>query len=76
MTRAILIKKTIENLSKLPDSKIKEIADFAEFLLKKIDDKIVIEGIQEITRKSKSYDFLKEEETIYSVNDLKEVYKK
>ena len=33
MTREILIKKTIDHLTKLPGQKLKEVSDFAEFLL-------------------------------------------
>jgi len=51
-----------------------EVNDFADFLLSKIDDKITLEGIQKLTSDSKAFDFLKDEENLYSVNDLKEKY--
>ena len=47
MTRETLIKKTIDNLSKLPDQKLKEVSDFAEFLINRIENQFMIEGIQE-----------------------------
>ncbi|QOI97475.1 MAG: hypothetical protein HRU69_08220 [Flammeovirgaceae bacterium] len=75
MTREILIKKTIDNLRKLPDQKLKEVSDFAEFLLSRIENQIVIEGIQKLVSDSKVFKFLKDEEDLYSVNDLKERYK-
>lgn len=75
MNRNILIKKTMEKIHQLPDVKIQEINDFAEFLLSKIDDQILLEGIQKLTSDSKSYEYLKNEEDLYSVNDLKEKYK-
>jgi len=59
----------------LPDIKIMEVNDFADFLLSKIDDKITLEGMQKLTSDSKAFDFLKDEENLYSVNDLKEKYK-
>jgi hypothetical protein len=55
--------------------KIKEVNDFADFLLSKIDDKIIQEGIQQIVSDSKSFDYLKDEEDLYTVEDLKERYK-
>lgn len=75
MTREKLIKKTVDSLSKLPDQKIKEVADFADFLLSKIDDQITVEGIQKIATESKTFAFLEDEEDIYTVEDLKERYK-
>jgi len=75
MDRSILIKETIDKIQQLPDIKIKEVSDFAEFLLNKIDDKILLEGIQKLASDSKSFEYLKNEEDLYSVNDLKEKYK-
>ena len=75
MTREILIKKTIESLSKLPDQKLKAVSDFAEFLLNRIENQLVTEGIQKLVSDSKAFVFLEsEEDDLYSVNDLKERY--
>jgi len=75
MNRSVLIKETIDKIQLLPDIKIQEINDFAEFLLSRIDDKILLEGIQKLASESKSYEFLKNEDELYSVNDIKEKYK-
>lgn len=75
MNRSILIKETMDKIHQLPDGKIQEINDFAEFLLSKIDDKILLEGIQKLSSDSKSFEYLNNEEDLYSVNDLKEKYK-
>lgn len=75
MNRRVLIENTINKIRQLPDLKIKEINDFADFLLSKIDESITREGIQNLISESKSFDFLKDEEDIYTVNDLKERYK-
>jgi len=75
MTREKLIKKTVDSLSKLPNQKIKEVADFADFLLSKIDDQITVEGIQKMVAESKTFNFLEDEEDVYTVEDLKEKYK-
>ena len=71
----MLINKAINNISKLPENRIKEISEYAEFLLKHIDDKIMTEGIQKLISDSNSFEFLKEEEDLYTRGDLKEVYK-
>ena len=75
MLRDTLIKNTINNLEKLPDQKIKEVSDFAEFLLSKSDDMLLTEGIQKLAAESKSFEFLKDAEDIYTSDDLKEIYK-
>lgn len=75
MTRQELIHHVINKINQLPDEKIVEISDFAEFLLSKIEDNIISHGITLINTESKSFDFLKDEEDLYSVNDLKERYK-
>ena len=75
MTRETLIKKTIDNLAKLPDQKLKEVSDFAEFLLNRIENQLTTEGIQKLVTDSKAFKFLEEDDDIYTVNDLKEKYK-
>lgn len=75
MSRELLLKKTIEGLTKLPDQKLIEASDFVEFLLNRIDDKIITEGISRISAESKSFSFLEEVEVEYKTTDLKERYK-
>ncbi len=75
MTREILIKKTIDSLTKLPDQKLKEVSDFAEFLLNRIENHFITEGIQKLVVDSKAFEFLQDEEELYSADDLKEKYK-
>lgn len=75
MERSLLIKETIEKIRQLPEDRIQEINDFAEFLLRKIDDRILIEGIQKLTSDSKSFEYLNKEEDLYTVNDIIKKYK-
>ena len=75
MDKNILVQKTINNIQKLPESKINEVNDFVEFLLNKVEDQLITEGIQEIASTSKSFEFLNNEPDLYSVNDLKVTYK-
>jgi hypothetical protein len=74
MTRESLIQKTLQHLTQLPDQKVKEVSDFAEFLLYKIDQQIVTEGIEKMVSESQSFIFLEDEEEIYSEKDLKEKF--
>ena len=75
MDRKILLEKLTRKINLLPDSKIQEINDFTDFLLRKIDDNITVEGIQKLISDSRAFDFLKEDDDLYTVNDLKEKYK-
>ncbi|MBC8154391.1 MAG: hypothetical protein H7Z72_15920 [Bacteroidetes bacterium] len=51
-----------------------ETADFAEFVVKQYEERKLTEGIQQLTATSQAFDFLNNEEDLYSEADLKEVY--
>lgn len=69
MNREILLNEMIDKIQLLPDSELQEVSDFADFLLSKIEDKILLDGIQKLTTHSKTFEYLKDEEDLYSVND-------
>jgi len=70
--RETLIKKTISNLNRLPEEKLREISDFSDFLVNRLKEENLIEGIHDHIKTSKTYKFLQEEQEIYTVEDLKE----
>ncbi len=74
MTKRVLINRTVETLEKLPEDKIHEIADFADFILKKYEDQILQRGIETLVSESNSFAFLHDEEDLYDESDLKEKY--
>lgn len=57
MSKETLIKKTLESLAKLPEQKVKEVSDFAEFLIYKIENHIITEGIQTLNANDKTFSF-------------------
>jgi hypothetical protein len=75
MSREDLIQKTVEVLAKLPADKVVEIANFAEYVFKKHDDDILQKGIEKLVSDSAAFEFLKDEEDLYTINDLKERFK-
>ncbi|MEX0811247.1 MAG: DUF2281 domain-containing protein [Chitinophagales bacterium] len=75
MTKEALLNNISNTIAKLPDDRIREVNDFADFLLKKYEEEMLQKGITDLISKSKTYDFLKEEEDLYTLNDLKERYK-
>lgn len=74
MTRQAIIEKTIKAINQLPEDKAEEISVFADFLIKRYEDDKLTKGIQQMTAQSKSFEFLDNEEDIYTTDDLKEVY--
>jgi len=74
MSKNEIIEKTVSAISKLPDDKAEEIADFADFVLKKFDETNLQKGIENIMSNSKAFEFLNEDEDLYSLDDLKERY--
>lgn len=75
MERSSLMHDTIQKLQQLPNTKLEEINDYVNFLLAKIDDNILQEGIQKLSSESEALSFLAEEDDLYTVNDLKVRYK-
>ncbi|MEI8204791.1 MAG: hypothetical protein WCH34_17360 [Bacteroidota bacterium] len=75
MTRELIIERTLTALTQLPQEKAVEIADFADFILKKYNEVMLQKGIEKLVSDSKSFDFLNNEEELYHLSDLKERYK-
>ena len=71
MEREVLVKKTIYNIEQLPTSRVKEVSDFVDFIIHRVNDSLITEGIQQLSSSSKTYDFLDKEPELYSINDLK-----
>lgn len=74
MSKQELIEKTIAALQKLPADKVAEVSDFTEFILQRNEDKEIVAGIEKLSGQSKSYQFLEEEEDLYTLNDVKAPY--
>ena len=74
MTRQIIIERTLKIINQLPDDKAAEISDFADFVFKRYEEYELTKGIQKMVSQSQAFDFLNDEEDLYSLADLKEVY--
>ncbi len=74
MTKEAIIKKTLKTLNVLPAEKAEEVSDFADFILKKHEEYILQKGIYKIAEESETFNFLNEEEVLYTVKDIKEKY--
>ncbi|MBK8482979.1 MAG: hypothetical protein IPO78_13820 [Saprospiraceae bacterium] len=74
MTKQAIIERTVKIINQLPESKAEEISDFADFVIKRYEEQSLIGGIQNIISSSQSFDFLSNEEEIYSEKDLKKIF--
>jgi hypothetical protein len=74
MTKEAIIEKTVKTLNILPNEKAEEIADFADYIMKKYEDDTLTRGIQKPTEQSNVFSFLNDEEALYSVKDIKQKY--
>jgi hypothetical protein len=74
MTKKAIIERTLRAIEKLPIEKAEEISDFADFMMKRFEEGLLTDDIHSLNSAGKAFDFLEEEEDIYKVSDLKEVY--
>jgi hypothetical protein len=73
MTKQLIIQKTVNAINQLPENKAEEISDFADFIAKRYEEHLLIAGIQQLTSDSQTFDFLQDEENLYTEADLKEL---
>lgn len=74
MTRQAIIERAIRAINKLPNEKAQEISDFVDFVITRYEEAQLTDGIQKLTEQSRTFDFLDDEEDLYSEADLKEAY--
>lgn len=74
MTHQRIIEKTVNIINQLPEEKAEEISDFADFIISKYEEKILQKDIHKLVSEGDAFSFLKEEEDLYRLEDLKEVY--
>lgn len=74
MTKQLIIERTLKAINQLPDDKAEEISDFADFVFKRHEEQELSKGLQSIVSESEAFNFLNDEQEIYSVADSKEVF--
>ena len=57
MEKETLIKRTVKTRSKLPQNKIREVSDFADFILKRYEDELIQKGMNVLASEAKSFYF-------------------
>ncbi|MGV3529685.1 MAG: DUF2281 domain-containing protein [Flavisolibacter sp.] len=74
MSKQAIIDNTVNAIQRLPKDKAQEISDFADFLMKRYEENSLTHDIQALASSAKSFEFLDDEEELYTVADLKETY--
>lgn len=74
MTRKAIIERTVKAINELPEDRAAAISTFAEFVMKQYEDYQLVKGIQQMASTGDTFNFLSEEEDLYSEADLKEIY--
>ena len=74
MTKQAIIEHTVKVINQLPEEKAEEISDFADFVIKRYEESVLTKGVRTLSSQSHSFDFLNEEDELYSLSDLKKVY--
>lgn len=69
MTKKTLLKKAQEKLERLPNEKISEVIDYAEFLIAKSENAMHNDELLKVAARSKSFSFVNEDEVEYSQSD-------
>ncbi len=70
MTKQNIIEKTVHIINLLPQEKAVDIYDFADFLMKKQEEQNLVQQMGYIVAESSSFEFLKNEEDLYTENDV------
>jgi hypothetical protein len=74
VTRQAIIERTLKAINQLPNDKAQEVSDFAEFIMKQHEEQQLSKGVQQLAAQSQTFDFLNNEEDLYTEEDLKEKY--
>lgn len=74
MTKQAIIERTLKAINLLPEDKAEEISNFADFIFKQYEESQITEGIQTLVSIDKAYDFLEEDEDLYTLDDFKGIY--
>jgi hypothetical protein len=62
MSRDAMIEKAMKTLSMLPEDKLEEVVDFADYILKKYEEQYLQKGIEKMVSESDAFQFLAEED--------------
>jgi hypothetical protein len=74
MERDKLLLATIEKLQKLPHQKLQEVADFADFIMYRLDNQLISQNMSKLQEQGGTFEFLEIEPDLYTLSDVQEKY--
>lgn len=74
MTKQAIIEHTVQVINQLPEEKAEQIVDFADFLFRRYEEQLLAKSIEHYTEKGEAFQFLMEDEVVYSKADVKELF--
>ena len=73
ISKQAIIDRALKDIDLLPADNAAEISDFADFVSKRYEEQLLVQGIQQLSAASDAFNFLNDEEDLYTEADLKEV---
>lgn len=71
LNKQAIIDRTLKAIHLLPVDKAEEISDFADFVSRRYEEQLLAQGIQQLAASSQAFQFLNNEEDLYTEADLK-----
>ncbi len=74
MSKREILDQTVQKLERLPLDRLTEVANFTDFLLQKLEGQLLSRALTTLNTESAAFDFLKDDDDLYSIADLKDRY--
>ena len=74
MSKKEIIEKIINAINQLPLEKAEEISNFTDYIYNRYEDELLRAGMVVLTDESNSFEFIKNEDDVYTLADVKKIY--
>ena len=74
MSKKEIIEKIINAINQLPQEKAEEISNFTDYIYNQYEVELLRAGMVVLTDESNSFEFIKNEDDVYSIADVKKIY--
>ena len=74
MSKKEIIEKIINAINQLPQEKAEEISNFIDYIYNQYEEELLRAGMFVLTDESNSFEFIKNEDDVYSIADVKKIY--
>lgn len=74
MSKKEIIEKIINAINQLPQEKAEEISNFTDYIYNQYEVELLRAGMVVLTDESNSFEFIKNEDDVYTLADVKKIY--